>query len=621
MTVRLCHHSVAGFPLREHLRRAPWIVVLGTIILVSCKSSKGERTDGAIVHLDAQPAGDAGPVGDAGSAGDAGFPGDAGSPGDAGPPRDAQVDVDATSDPQDFEARCSAPGVLLCDGFDDVAPTGSGVDASDHCSAPFAQLVAWANDDDPSNDCDAALGPRPWRGISTAGGIPAGDLPLPAPYASVRAFPHYDTLVKASGSGSMMLGLTTHIGTGSGSQTRNPEGDHASSMGMYRTNFSTSRTIQFGPGHPRSHFYVQFRWRGSHNLLYFEDPVPAWAAEQGVQPGDPRRFSSINCGGPPPCASTWSGSMWKLIWVQPADDPEWCESTGYPISAYGGCREPIRPCSTRQLIFPMNNQFHPNLISGFHNCGWYWGYQEGTSAGIDRQPGGDNTCIVSGDTIPGSCVQWVADQWMTLKFRYDIGPPQSHCGRDGSNCDGDPYPLEQPGSRVQAWVKIGDAAPIKFLDHRFYNRGPIVPAGLAPSDPRSGIESSGTAFRPTAWRSEGGGVFSAPVDFTPDYAGWQGQPLPRNPRPQFLGTPTAPESGHWDTIDGRVYVNLGGVNPATGDLVVGRRGNAEMYADVGYGRIDIYPQTWLKDWQNEHPALFMWVDELIVSEQDIAWPR
>jgi len=528
----------------------------------------------------------------------------------------------------DFETRCSASGVVLCDGFDDIPPQGEGVDPNDKCSLSFKEMVEKAHNDNNKDDCDRieARSKIPhWRYVSSANFLPGSDLPLPAPYQNLRQVPTMDTHVKASGSGALMFVLTSHTGTGAGGQTRNPDGG---SVGLYRTNFSTDKSIRFGPGHEQQHFYIQFSWYGSESLLKFEDPLPDWVKQYNsqidsgvrkgnkIKPGDPRRFSSINCAKEnkttDECASAWSNSAWKFMWVQPVDDEKWCSK--FEKMEGSLCRRPQKPCSNLQLIGPSLNGFSPNLPSAFHNCGWYKGYTKHIPGmGTSLQPGGDAECFKNSDgTLSEGCVQWVPNTWMTFKIRYDIGAWQSHCGPNGEKCN------EPPKSRIQAWVMVGNKEPVKYLDSRFYNRGPRVPLGLLPDTPtHNGMESSGTANRlKFSWKHEGNNVYSTEYEkLECEYVSWNKKPL----------TPTKnidPEMNTFrcDTANKRLYLNIG-EDPSSSEIIAGRIGSAETFPDVGYGRVDLYPQTWLKDWRKKHPPLFMWVDELIISKHDIAWPN
>jgi hypothetical protein len=110
----------------------------------------------------------------------------------------------------DFQTRCSASGVILCDGFDSPGDLGS-------CN--------------PATTCYGS-----WRGMLLAGdGV---------------TLPQIDTTVSASGGGSMKFTIPPNSGANAG--------------GSFFTNFSQDFSVQFGQN---SQFYVQWRQRFSPEII------------------------------------------------------------------------------------------------------------------------------------------------------------------------------------------------------------------------------------------------------------------------------------------------------------------------------------------------------------------
>lgn len=156
-------------------------------------------------------------------------------------PKSSMLTTSSLVSGSDFQARCSAPGVVRCNGFDSATDLGSGGWGANHSPLPNAGGVA----------------------------------------------PTLDTTVKASGNSSLKFTI--------------PSVSWENSSGSWFTNFSADLTTQFGEN---SEFYVQWRQRFDPGMIGVDFGGNGWKQAiigTGDQPGcitaggDPPQYCPTSC--------------------------------------------------------------------------------------------------------------------------------------------------------------------------------------------------------------------------------------------------------------------------------------------------------------------------------------
>jgi hypothetical protein len=242
--------------------------------------------------------------------------------------------------------------------------------------------------------------------------------------------PRLDTVVKASGTGSLKFDYPQLSGSGGG--------------GNFTTNFSKDLSVTFGEGDT---FYIQFRIRYSCDFIYV-DCDPASPAYKTVR----RAFRSVGGG-------TTSAKSFILAGGDPAPG----------VSADA--------CTWLQIV---GVHGFDHRMGGYHSCGWYAGFEEPTgskpfgSTQWTYQPGGDYECwLVPNESSPEkhswgytgpNCWKLDSDKWMTIQIKLAIGEWQPD--RSGPKTN-----------RVTIWVAHEGEPQTVVIDHDFYNRGPETPEG------------------------------------------------------------------------------------------------------------------------------------------------
>jgi len=194
--------------------------------------------------------------------------------------------------------------------------------------------------------------------------------------------PALDEKVKTSGSGSLEFVIPTRSDAGGG--------------GYCQINFTPDNSVQFGEGDT---FFVQFRVRLSCTLLFTE-----------CNPGSPgykkmrRVYRSSDNG----------TTSFKVSIINAGDHRD--------------LKEPVGSCTEQHLVLVAGTN---GIVTGYHSCGWYDGHY--SLIGLERgsqlwdlqpkkagEPGG--TCLNRNpDEASRDCVQWPADEWVTITQQVTIG--------------------------------------------------------------------------------------------------------------------------------------------------------------------------------------------------------
>jgi hypothetical protein len=235
--------------------------------------------------------------------------------------------------------------------------------------------------------------------------------------------PAYDPTTKASGSGSLKFTIPT----------RSKDAD----AGYCQVNFTPDNAIQFGEGET---FFVQFRVRFSCSLLFVDcDPASAGYKKQR------RVFRSKSKG----------TTHFKVSIVNAGD--------------HAALKYPVNSCTEQHLVLV---QAGGGIVAGYHSCGWYDGHERpvGRAQGSelwDRQPkkaaDRSRACIVGRGTTSPACVQWPADEWVTVTQQVTIGRwVRSVSDRSRS-------------SNVRIWTQRQGEKPVLVIDYDRNLRAPEKP--------------------------------------------------------------------------------------------------------------------------------------------------
>lgn len=311
-----------------------------------------------------------------------------------------------------FEERCTAPSVVFCDPLDTEGPWG--VDAK-------GKRHLLANTDGTHGIPKSSWWER-WRGVAN------GTLKK----TKGAVLPGLDSKVKASGTGSLRFVQPSLSG--------------ASGAGAFATNFSEDLSQTFGEGDT---FFVQYRWRASCELLYFDcDPKSPNFKET-------RRFY----------AKSGKGKTAFKLSIIGTGDPEEGKSAN--------------SCTALEMVLVHGSD---HSISGYHNCGWYKGFSRkvdpatspipAPNYAYDSQPGGIFTCPSNygkpevkkkWGRIPDTCFTLDSDQWMTIQMQISIGTWQPRRSGPDKNIP--------PNSNVKLWAAYEGEPQQLVIDNDLYLKG------------------------------------------------------------------------------------------------------------------------------------------------------
>ena len=266
---------------------------------------------------------------------------------------------------EDFEQRCNAPGVILCDPLDNGTVTGRYVSADAPCRTGLPDPV----------ECKQGY----WRFMNADR------------YTGNR--PSLDTTMKYSGSGAMKYTIPSNTAETSGS-------------GWYGINFSSTIDKYVGPeaSHIANSVYVQYRVRWSRSLLF-----------DGTQR---RRFRHRQGG----------FTTWKQTWLEAGDHPTYCRtvhSDGWCQRPMYGCSW-LEVLQNHGQPHAISGYHACGWYEAFHEGLGLSAKGNGT---FDLQPGGETSClnVDSAGSLyrypnkdPG-CVEYPADEWVTLQVGLEIG--------------------------------------------------------------------------------------------------------------------------------------------------------------------------------------------------------
>ena len=257
-----------------------------------------------------------------------------------------------------FEQRCAADGVVLCDPLDTEGPYGvNGRVMLNPDGTQGLPTASWW---------------REWRGSFNACG------PKPV----------LDTSVKASGTGSLKFTY---------------ESESAENCsGTFATNFSDNLSVTFGEGDT---FYVQFRLRYNCNFIYFDcDPAsPTYRTARrfySSYDGDltAAKSSIIESGDIAQGLPSVGACTWMQIVLNHIED--------HGVAGYHSCGwyESFKESTGESFVGSSQFDWQPNSD---HECWW-----------MPNPP--DQTKKTWGNTGP-NCFNLGADEWMTIQVMTSIG--------------------------------------------------------------------------------------------------------------------------------------------------------------------------------------------------------
>jgi len=274
------------------------------------------------------------------------------------------------------------------------------------------------------------------RGIGITGKTPNATLPdaLQGHYRDWRwcgrrsngetQTPNFDETIKTSGSGSLKFVIPTRSDAAAG--------------GYCQIDFTPDNSVQFGEGDT---FFVQFRVRLSCTLL-FTDCDPGSPGYEKTR----RVYRSADNG----------TTSFKVSIINAGDHRD--------------LKEPVGSCTQQHLVLVAGAN---GIVTGYHSCGWYEGHYaligfEGGSERWDHQPrkaGAPGRPCVDRDPDEASrdCVQWPADEWVTITQQVTVGKWVT-----------DPTDPAR-SSNVRIWMQRRGEKPVLVIDYDRNLRGPEKP--------------------------------------------------------------------------------------------------------------------------------------------------